>query len=119
MMEPIVRVSPEWGRMGMLCVVCLLFGFSMQGQPPVAGAVPGHEPKTAKSLNPVVPLSTQSAEARETLQRGVVKWENHRMAEAVADFRKAPQAAPNFPAAHLFLPTPTPHPPAQTPPLTQ
>ena len=98
----------------MLCVVCLLFGFSMQGQPPVAGAVPGHEPKTAKSLNPVVPLSTQSAEAREALQRGVVKWENHRMAEAVDDFRKATQADPNFAVAHLFLSTLTPNPEEQS-----
>lgn len=59
-------------------------------------------------------FSTQSAEARETLQRGVVEWENHRMAEAVNDFRKATQADANFAVAHLFLATLTPKPEEQS-----
>ncbi|HWZ43848.1 MAG TPA: tetratricopeptide repeat protein [Candidatus Saccharimonadales bacterium] len=97
----------------MLYVMCLLLGFILPGQQAVA-AVLKHGPKTAKSFSQVVPLSTKSAEARAALQRGVVKWENHRMAQAVDDFRKATQADPDFAVAHLFLSTLTSNPEEQS-----
>ncbi|HLJ26771.1 MAG TPA: tetratricopeptide repeat protein [Candidatus Angelobacter sp.] len=94
-------------------VVCLLLGSSMQGQQTVAHAAPAHEPRAARNLS-AIPIYTKSAEAREALQRGVVKWENHRMAEAVDDYRKAIQEDPNFAVAHLFLSTLTPNPEEQS-----
>jgi hypothetical protein len=83
----------------------MLLGFGLQAPQPVSAAV-------SKAVEPAglsVPFSTGSAEARNVLQQGVVKWENHRMGEAVEDYRKAIKADPNFAAAHLFLSTLTPN----------
>lgn len=91
----------------MLRFVCLLLALSAQGQQPVRA------PETVKSPNQAIPLSTKSADARKALERGVVKWENHRMAEAVGDFRQAAQTDPDFAAAHLFLSSLTPNPEEQ------
>src|SRR5690348_13745038 len=88
--------------MGMLRFLCLLLALSMQ-----LSAAPGHTSKNSnknsKTASTIVPFSTNSGEAREALQRGVVKWENHRMAEAVDDFRNAAKADANFAVAHLFI----------------
>src|SRR5215475_6646875 len=96
--------------MGMLCFLFMLLGLSMQGQQPVSAAAS----KPAEPAGLSVSFSTKSAEARDLLQRGVVKWENHRMGEAVDDYRKAAKADPNFAVAHLFLSTLTPNPEEQS-----
>ncbi len=77
-------------------VVCVLLGLWIQS------------PEQKAPAPTTLSFSTQSAEAREALQRGVVEWENHRMADAVNDFRKATQTDTNFAVAHLFLSTLTP-----------
>lgn len=82
-------------------VVCLLLGLQASSAP------------DGKSQEATLPLSTQSAEAREVLQRGVVRWENHRVTEAVEDYRKAVQTDANFAVAHLFLSTLSPKPEEQ------
>jgi tetratricopeptide (TPR) repeat protein len=84
----------------------LLLGLAVQAPQPVALS------KNAPSVT--VPFSVTSAEARNTLQHGVVKWENHRMAEAVEDFRKAAKLDPEFAVAHLYLSALTPDPEEQT-----
>src|SRR5579864_752289 len=86
----------------MLRFLCLLLALSVQGQEPGVNGV-----------SQTIPLSTNSIESRQALERGVVKWENHRMAEAVEEFRKAVQADPDFATAHLFLSTLTPKPEEQ------
>lgn len=83
-------------------VVCVLLGLWIQS------------PEQKAPAPTTLSFSTQSAEAREALQRGVVEWENHRMADAVNDFRKATQADTNFAVAHLFLSTLTPKPEEQS-----
>src|SRR5215467_20662 len=88
--------------MGMLRFLCLLLALSMQGQQP-ASTASAHSSKNSRTASTVVPFSTNSGEAREALQRGVVKWENHRMGEAVDDFRKASKADANFAVAHLYV----------------
>ena len=93
----------------MLCFLCMLLGFGMQGQQPVSAAAS----KPVETAALAVPFSTGSAEARAALQRGVVKWENHRMGEAVDEYRRAAKADSNFAAAHLFLSTLTPDPEEQ------
>jgi tetratricopeptide (TPR) repeat protein len=93
----------------MLCFLCMLLGLGMQAPQPVSAAV-------AKPVEPAalsVPFTTGSAAARDALEHGVVKWENHRMAEAVDDYRKAAKADPNFAVAHLYLSTLTPNPEEQ------
>lgn len=96
----------------MLRFLCLLLALSMQ-----LSAAPRHTSKNSnknsKTASTVVPFSTKSGEAREALQRGVVKWENHRMAEAVDDYRNAAKADANFAVAHLFVSTLTPNPDEQ------
>ncbi len=90
-------------------VVCVLLGLGSWSQPPE------QQPSTLSTgKDAAISFSTQSAEAQEALQRGVVEWENHRMAEAVSDFRKATQADANFAVAHLFLSTLTPKPEEQS-----
>src|ERR1051326_4077181 len=84
----------------------LLLGLAVLGPPTAAVS------RNAQTVT--VPFSTASAEARTTLQHGVVKWENHRMAEAVEDFRKAARLDPQFAIAHLYLSTLTPDPEEQT-----
>jgi len=91
----------------MLRFACLLLALSAQGQPVRA-------PETVKNPNQAIPLSTKSVDAGKALEDGVLKWENHRMAEAVEDFRRAAQADPDFAAAHLFLSTLTPNPEEQS-----
>lgn len=98
----------------MLSVACLLLAFSMQGQQLVSGSVPAPKPSKTKVLHSSLAFSTKSAEAREDLQSGVVKWENHRMAEAVDEYRKAAQADPKFAIAHLYLSTLTQNPEEQS-----
>src|SRR5215471_10718121 len=93
-----------------MLLLCLLLGLGVQGQQPSHSEPSTPGLKAEASLVPV----TKSAEAREALQRGVVKWENHRMAEAVNDYRKATQADPDFAVAHLFLSTLTPDPEEQS-----
>ncbi|HZI56831.1 MAG TPA: tetratricopeptide repeat protein [Verrucomicrobiae bacterium] len=94
----------------MLCFLGMLLGLGLQAPKPVSAAA-------SKAVEPAalsVPFSTGSAEARNALQQGVVKWENHRMGEAVEGYRKAIKADPNFAAAHLFLSTLTPDPEEQS-----
>ncbi|HEV2990783.1 MAG TPA: tetratricopeptide repeat protein [Candidatus Angelobacter sp.] len=86
-------------------VSCALFALGLWTQQPST-------PSTGKDL--AISFSTQSVDAREALQRGVVEWENHRMADAVSDFRKATQADENFAVAHLFLSALTPKPEEQS-----
>ena len=88
----------------------LLLGLSLQAPQPVSAEL--SKPVEPAALS--VPFSTGSTEARDALQRGVVKWENHRMGEAVEDYRKATKADPNFAVAHLFLSTLTPNPEEQS-----
>lgn len=87
----------------MLRFFCVLLCFSMQGQYFASAAAPSGAAKTTKTASAVLPFSTTSADAREALQSGVVRWENHRMNEAVDSFRKATGADPNFAVAHLYL----------------
>jgi tetratricopeptide (TPR) repeat protein len=94
----------------MLPFLCMLLGLGLQAPQPVSVAV--SRPVEPAALS--VPFSTGSAEARTALQQGVVQWENHRMGEAVEDYRKATKADPNFAVAHLFLSTLTPDPEEQS-----
>jgi tetratricopeptide (TPR) repeat protein len=94
----------------MLCFLCILLGFGLLAPQPVSAA----GSKAVEPAGLAVPFSTGSAEARNALQQGVVKWENHRMSEAVEDYRRATKADPNFAAAHLFLSTLTPNPEEQS-----
>src|SRR5215470_10109904 len=93
----------------MLPFLCMLLGLGLQAPQPVSVAV--SQPVEPAALS--VPFSTGSSDARGALEHGVVKWENHRMAEAVEDFRKAAKADPNFAVAHLYLSTLTPNPEEQ------
>src|SRR5215472_12187384 len=86
-MEPTRSVRTRLGEEKQMLFLCLLLGLSMQG--PQSASVPAQEQNSAKTTSQDFPLSTKSPEAR--------------MAEAVADFRKATQADPNFAVAHLFL----------------
>src|SRR5262249_38349657 len=95
--------------MRMLCFLCMLLGLGVQGQQPVSAAA--SKPVEPGALS--VPFSTGSAEGGAELERGVVKWENHRMGEAVDEYRRPAKADPNFAAAHLFLSTVTPDPEEQ------
>jgi tetratricopeptide (TPR) repeat protein len=95
--------------MGMLFFLSMLLGLMQSQQPVSAAASKPIEPAALSVL-----FSTRSAEARDALQHGVVKWENHRMGEAVEDYRKAVKADPNFAAAHLYLSTLTPNPEEQS-----
>jgi len=94
----------------MLCFLCMLLGLGLPAPRPDAAAV--SKPVEPAGLSG--PFSTGSPEARNALQQGVVKWENHRMGEAVEDYRRATKADPNFAAAHLFLSTLTPNPEEQS-----
>jgi tetratricopeptide (TPR) repeat protein len=87
----------------------MLVGLGLQVPRPVSVAV--SKPVEPAALS--VPFSTGSADARDALEHGVVKWENHRMGEAVDDYRKAAKADPNFAVAHLYLSTLTPNPEEQ------
>jgi Tfp pilus assembly protein PilF len=93
----------------MLCFLCMLLGLGLPTPRTDAAAV--SKPVEPAGLS--VPFSTGSSEARNALQQGVVKWENHRMGEAVEDYRRATKADPNFAVAHLFLSTLTPNPEEQ------
>ena len=95
----------------MLRIACLLFVFTASALQPASAAVTPRPSKTTR--NSAIPFSTKSAEAREALQEGVVRWENHRMAEAVESYRKAIQADPDFAVAHLYLSTLSPRPEEQ------
>lgn len=97
----------------MLRFLCVLLCFSMQGQQFAFAGAPSGAAKTTKTASAVLPFSTTSPEAREALQAGVVRWENHRMSEAVDSFRKATSADPNFAVAHLYLSALSPSPDEQ------
>jgi len=93
-------------------LACVLLGAGLWGQQSPRQHQPGTS--TSKSQEVAIPFSTQSTAAREALQRGMTEWENHRMAEAVNDYRKATQADSNFAVAHMFLSTLTPNPEEQS-----